>query len=153
MTANKKNLPLAEAFTSFLRDRKMRLTSERLAVTEAIARCPDMFTVDDICGEVAQVNIRMSRATVYNTVDLLCEASLVNAFSIPGQSGVTYKVAGTPGVQIFKICDKCGKIKASADHSIDSAITGHALRGFAPRAVTLNIYGLCPRCARGSKKK
>lgn len=153
MTATKKNLTLTEAFTSFLRDRKMRLTSERMAVTEAVARHPDIFTVEDICGDVAQGNIHVSRATVYNTVDLLCDASLVNALTRPGLPGSVYKVAGNSTLQVFTICDNCGKIKALADRSIASAIAAHAFTGFAPRAITLNIFGLCPRCARGSKKK
>lgn len=153
MTVSKKKNHIAETFISYLNDRKMRLTSERMAVTEVVARHTGTFTVEDIYSEIARESRHVSRATVYNTMGLLCDASLVNAISLPDQSCVIYKVADNSSVQILRICDKCGNIRVAADRSIAPAIAGHAFRGFAPRAITINIFGLCPRCSRRSKMK
>lgn len=153
MTASKKNRPLAEAFTIYLREHGKRVTTERMAVIEAVDRHTDVFTVDDLYREINGENTYVSLATVYNTIALLCEASLVSAVSVPDTPNVIYKVSGVSSVQILRVCDKCGKIRETAERSIISALAGHSFRGFATRAITLTVNGLCPQCSRRRKKK
>lgn len=153
MTASKKTRPLNEAFTQYLRESGKRMTSERLAVIEAVERQTDTFTIDELYHEIIDGKIHVSLATVYNTMALLCDASLVSSVATPDNPNVIYKVSGTSSVQIFRVCDKCGKIRESADRGIATALASHAFRGFSPRAITLTINGLCPQCSRQKKRK
>lgn len=153
MTASKKNPPLTEAFTSYLRDRGMRLTSERMTIIEAISRHSDIFTVEGLYNELARGSIHVSLATVYNTMGLLCDASLVSAVSTPDIPNVMYKLAGNSTVQIFRICEKCGEVRESTDRRLATMLAGHQFRGFSTKKISLSVYGLCTRCSRLAKKK
>ncbi len=153
MTASKKNPPLTEAFTSYLRDRGMRLTSERMTISEAISRHSDIFTVEELYNELASGNIHVSLATVYNTMGLLCDASLVCAVSTPDIPNVMYKLAGNSTVKVFRICEKCGQVRESTDRRLASMLAGHTFRGFSTKRICISVYGLCTRCSRLAKKK
>ncbi len=64
-------------FSNFLKERNLRQTAERFAILEEIYSTPGHFDADELFVRLKEKGCRVSRATVYNTLDLLLECDLV----------------------------------------------------------------------------
>lgn len=64
-------------FTEFLETKKHRKTPERFAILEEVYDRSDHFDVEMLFNEIIRKGHHVSRATVYNTLDLLLECDLV----------------------------------------------------------------------------
>lgn len=98
---------VTERFAHYLRANKLRATPERWEILKAVYELKGHFGYDDIERKVVKTNkFRVSRATIYNTIDHLIRANLLVKHQFSGESYYEGVVGREPHVHV--ICTKCG---------------------------------------------
>ncbi len=142
-----KELSARLKFTQFLEAHRMRKTSERFAILDKIFSSSAHVDVDTLYRQLLADEYHVSRATVYNTLNLFVEAGLARRINL-GDGVTRYeRVVGSTNHHHL-ICTHCGKVREIKAVETVATLMPQKLRSFEPAYYTLYIYGLCSRCAR-----
>ena len=133
-----------EKFLKFLENKKLRMTSQRMAIIDTVFDTDEHFTAEQLLEWSRQRDQSVSRATVYRTLPLLTESGLVHEMDF----GKDYKYydpnyAEHPNHNHI-ICNDCERIVEFESAKIDKLedeIT-HKL-GFSVKTQRLQIMASC----------
>ncbi len=132
-------------FRMFLRKRNLRQTPERFSVLEAIYASGDHIDADELYLRLTQKGNRVSRATVYNTLDLLLECDLVVRHQF-GKNQAKYERAYSYWQHDHLICLDCNELMEFCDPRLQSIQEMVAdFYQFEIKHHSLNLYGHCLR--------
>lgn len=134
----------------YLAQHKMRRTPERFAILEKVFDTQGHFSIETLHAELEEEGYHVSRATLYNTIQLLLQCGLVRRNQFASQSPRYEKVADLSR-HYHLICSRCGKVREIKDAVIDRMLTTLRFGKFHPAYIDLNIYGLCGSCSRKSR--
>jgi Fur family ferric uptake transcriptional regulator len=143
---------VAKKFTDYLTAKKCRKTPERYAILNLIYTDQRHFDMDSLYDAMNKSNFRVSRGTLYNTMQLLLDCNLVLKHQF-GKNRSVYERAYHNDFHHHLICTSCRKILEYKDDSLKSAIKSEKIRHFTPTYYSLYIYGLCSDCTKKSKIK
>lgn len=138
-----KNEKAEEIFRNFLKSGKNRITPERFEVLEAALENEGHFGADDLFIQMKNANSRVSRATVYNTLELLVHCELISKRNF-GENITRYESNYKRQTHDHLICVDCGKIIEFSDHRIKklpSEISSEL--GFEFDSYSFNIFARC----------
>jgi Fur family ferric uptake transcriptional regulator len=131
--------------TQVLANAGVRLTAPRRALAELIAARPDHFTAADLLADARRRRVRVGRASVFRTLDLLVELGTLERLDLP--SGEHAYVVCEPEHHHHVVCRNCGRSSEVADAGLAVAVSEMARQtGFAIDSHRLELYGLCPEC-------
>lgn len=134
---------LEEHFKKFLYAKRGKVTNERLALLRTIYQHDGHFSVDELMGLMQGSDLRISRATIYRTLDLLVQCGLVRKLSLENQD-TRYESAKDTGHHDHIICVDCNKIieffNPELERIQDDILSIHNLK---PVKHVHQLYGKC----------
>lgn len=137
---------------NYLETNKHRKTPERYAILNAVYSTEGHFTLDELGAKLSQdYKFPVSRATLYNTLNLFMELRLVIRHRFQGTT--KYEACYEGENHCHQICTVCGKVTEVKAPEISEAINQLHLKRFRKDGFTLYIYGVCSSCQGAITRK
>jgi Fur family ferric uptake transcriptional regulator len=137
-----------ENFTKYLKTGSYRITPERNIILEAVMNYDGHFDADELFLQVKTSGQKVSRATVYNTLDLLQECGLISKYRF-GENHSRYEKAFGRPHHHHLICMECGDIIEFVSDKIEKIQKEICNENkFKVQTSTLQIFGICSKCQK-----
>ncbi len=137
----------AADFAARLHSQGYRLTLQRQLILDAVRQADDHVTPEDVYRRVHRLNPAISRATIYRTLDFLCEMRLIHALYWGGQ--MYYEISNDQPHHHL-VCRACGAMEECEDGLLQNLFAAVEKR---PRFTIdmdhVAFFGLCRKCRAG----
>ncbi|MFT5154871.1 MAG: Fur family ferric uptake transcriptional regulator, partial [Planctomycetota bacterium] len=136
-------------FEEYLKQHELKMTSQRKRILQRAYETHDHFSADTLHSWLREQEAsKVSRATVYRTLDLLEQGGFIQSLNT-GNSELVYEHTLGHKHHDHMICVTCGHIEEFHDERIEELQEAAAKRrGFQVQSHVHRLMGLCKSCAK-----
>lgn len=137
-----------QRFQQFLGNQGLKLTNERKALVREIFASHYHFEADELLFKMKEKRVKISRATVYRTLELLVKSGMVRRVHL-GEDHYHYEHVTGNSHHDHLICTTCGTVIEFNDPVLEAR--QHEIcerKKFTPTFHNLQILGVCDSCHR-----
>jgi Fur family ferric uptake transcriptional regulator len=139
----------AATFIESLRPAGSKRSSKRDLIVNVFLRQEGHLTADNLVDLIRQEDQRISRATIYRTLQWMVEAGIARKVDF-GEGRFRFEHSYRHPRHFHLICKTCNRSFEFLSSDIETLIEEVATaRGFAPRQSVLQIHGTCDACRTG----
>ncbi len=146
--ASRPSLEIAlERFREFLRDNGLKFTHEREQILGSLLELDQHVDADELLVRMRRSGSKVSRATIYRTLDLLVQAGLARKVRLGGEHHHFEHIFGRRQHE-HMICVQCGRIIEWYDPALARVIDDNLReQGFVASRWSVQVIGRCSDCA------
>jgi Fur family ferric uptake transcriptional regulator len=137
-----------ETFKKYLASENLKLTPQRAAILDTIFAARGHFDADDLFFALRKDGKRISKATVYRTLELLTGAGLIRQVDF-GRGHRAFELIFGRSHHDHLICTSCGKVVEFDDPTVQelqARVCGRFT--FRLESHSLRILGQCASCRK-----
>lgn len=143
----------SEILKAYLKAKGYRSTRERFRVLEEIYSIHEHLNADEIYTRLRDKQVDVSRATVYNTLEVLMECNLIEGHQF-GHNHMHYERSYGFRHHDHLICTGCGTIIEVSMPELEMLQDEMCNRNsFRPERHSLQIFGKCAQCQKNNPQE
>lgn len=142
-----------QILTDYLEKNNFRKTKQRYDIIDIIYTETEHFTIDDLDSLIKSKGLKISRATLYNTIDLLEKLDLIKKHKFNSKISF-YEKSYYQKKHNHLICKSCGKIVEFCDpriFKIEQNIAEYYKFDILDSEII--FYGICEDCKKKNKSE
>ncbi len=138
--------PARETFERYLKKENYRITPERFTILDAVMESEGHFDAEELYFILKSGGKKVSRATVYNTLELLLDSGLISKYRF-GENQSRYEKIHGRAHHHHLICLSCGDIIEFTNEKLNKMATDICkVNKFRPNTTSFQVYGTCEKC-------
>jgi Fur family transcriptional regulator, ferric uptake regulator len=135
-----------DIFRKYLERRALKLTAERRALFDEVFARHEHLEADELLGRLRAKHKKISRATIYRTLELLADSGIVGKLRI-GEAGYRYERLRAGDHHDHLICKECGRVVEFYEERIEQLQDEVCQRyGFILLDHSHQMRGICRQC-------
>ncbi|NCO67102.1 MAG: transcriptional repressor [Nitrospirae bacterium CG_4_10_14_0_8_um_filter_41_23] len=135
-------------FIGFLKDKGQRFTKERAAILQKTLSYHGHFDPESLYLKIRETGLKASRASVYRTLNLLCECGLIDKVR-KTEHGTIYEYTFGHKHHDHMLCIMCGNTIEFCSEDLERLHEGLCTKqNFRGVNHTFEIRGYCKKCQK-----
>ena len=144
---------IRQLFVDYLLKNNHKQTRERYAILEFVYQMVGHFDVDMLYVYMLDKNnFHISKATLYNTIELLVNARLIVRHQF-GSAAAKYETMEQAQTHAHLVCTYCGSVREYKNEKSMRILENSKIPKFSPEYYSLYIHGICSKCKYARNKK
>lgn len=152
---DKRQQPLAslrDRLTQYMERKAMRKTPERYEILRVAGLINGIFTIEDLTKAMNEnAEFQVSRATLFNTMELFYDAGLVIKHSLATAAHYELRTDNNP--KAYFICRQCNTIVRVSTGTAKLALQNLHVRYYSIEEKLLYMRGLCRKCQAKNRQE